>query len=111
MKKRDNSEMKLRNNSNKNSPRINLRYGIDYNLEENNLTKRNSNILRIIRKRFLQRKQLTKEKNKSQLYINASGPYLSSFDKDIIEQKENKKKWINPEGFISCVGKYSGVQL
>ena len=111
MKKRDNSEMKLRNKSNKNSPRSNLRYGIDYNLEENNLTKRNSNILRLIRKRFLQRKQLTKEKNKSQLYINASGPYLSSFDKDIIEQKENKKKWINPEGFISCVGKYSGVQL
>ena len=111
MKKRDNSEMKLRNKSNKNSPRSNLRYGIDYNLEENNLTKRNSNILRLIRKRFLQRKELKKEKNKSQLYINASGPYLSSFDKDIIEQKENKKKWINPEGFISCVGKYSGVQL
>jgi len=111
MKKKDNSEKKLKNNSNKNSPKINLRYGIDYNLEENNLTKRNSNILRLIRKRFLQRKQLTKEKNKSQLYINASGPYLSSFDKDIIEQKENKKKWINPEGFISCVGKYSGIQL
>lgn len=111
MKKRDNSEAKLRNNSNKNTPRINLRYGVDYNLKENNLTKRNSNILRLIRKRFLQRKQLKKEKNKSQLCINASGPYLSSFDKDIIEQKENKKKWINPEGFISCVGKYSGVQL
>jgi len=111
MKKKDNSEKKLRNNNNKNSPKINLRYGIDYNLEENNLTKRNSNILRLIRKRFLQRKQLTKERNKSQLYINASGPYLSSFDKDIIEQKENKKKWINPEGFISCVGKYSGIQL
>ena len=112
MKKRG-SENKINNNSNsnKNSPKGNLRYGIDYNLEENNLTKRNSQILKLIRNNFLQRKQLKKEKNNSQIYINASGPYLSPTDKDRIEEKENKKKWINPEGFISCVGKYSGIQL
>ena len=111
IKKRDNSDLKIKNNSNKNTSRGNLRYGIDYNLEENNLTKRNSNILKLIRNNFLKRKLLKKEKNNSQIFINISGPYLSSFDKDIIEQKENKKKWINPEGFISCVGKYSGIQL
>ena len=110
MKKRG-SENKINNNSNKNSPKGNLRYGIDYNLEENNLTKRNSQILKLIRNNFLQRKQLKKEKNNSQIYINASGPYLSPTDKDRIEEKENKKNWINPEGFISCVGKYSGIQL
>ena len=67
--------------------------------------------MKLIRNNFLKRKLLKKEKNNSQIFINISGPYLSSFDKDIIEQKENKKKWINPEGFISCVGKYSGIQL
>lgn len=110
MKKRG-SENKINNNSNKNSPKGNLRYGIDYNLEENNLTKRNSQILKLIRNNFLQRKQLKKEKNNSSIFINACGPYLSPIDKDRIEEKENKKKWINPEGFISCVGKYSGIQL
>ena len=105
------SEYKIKNNSNNNSPKGNIRYGIDYNLDENDLTKRNSNILRLIRNNYLQRKNLKKEKNNSQIYVNISGPYLSSFEKERIEEKENKKKWINQEGFISCVGKYSGIQL
>ena len=109
--KKRNNEFKIANNSNHNSPKGNLRYGIDYNLDENNLTKRNSNILKLIRNNYLQRKKLKKEKNNSQIYVNISGPYLSMFDKERIEEKENKKKWINPEGFICCVGKYSGIQL
>ena len=108
MKKRS-IELK-KSNSNKNSPK-NLRYGIDYNLDEVNLTKRNSNFLKLIRKNYLMRKELKREKNNSQIYVNVSGPYLSSFDKERIEEKENRKKWINPEGFICCVGKYSGIQL
>ena len=109
--KKRNNELRLGNSSNNNSPKGNLRYGIDYNLEENNLTKRNSSILKLIRNNYLQRKKLKKEKNNSQIYVNISGPYLSLFDKERLEEKENKKKWINPEGFISCVGKYSGIQL
>ena len=110
MKKRK-SEFKLKNNNNnKNTPK-NLRYGIDYNLDEVNLTKRNSNMLKLIRKNYLMRKELKKEKNNSQIFVNVSGPYLSVFDKERLEEKENKKKWINPSGFISCVGKYSGIQL
>ena len=109
--KKRNNELRLGNSSNNNSPKGNLRYGIDYNLDENNLTKRNSSILKLIRNNYLQRKKLKKEKNNSQIYVNISGPYLSLFDKERLEEKENKKKWINPEGFISCVGKYSGIQL
>ena len=109
--KKRNNEFKIANNSNNNSPKGNLRYGIDYNLDENNLTKRNSNILKLIRNNYLQKRKLKKEKNNSQIYVNISGPYLSLFDKERIEEKENKKKWINPLGFISCVGKYSGIQL
>ncbi len=112
MKKRscDHKQNNL-NNNNKMILKGNLRYGIDYNLEETDLTKRNTEILKLIRNNFLQRNNLKKEKNKSQIFINATGPYLSSFDKDRIEEKENRKKWICPEGFISCVGKYSGIQL
>ena len=80
-------------------------------MEENNLKKRNSNILKLIRKNYLQRQQLKKEKNKSQIYVNISGPYFSPFEKERLEEKENKKKWIIPEGFISRVGKYSGKKL
>ena len=105
------SENKIKLNSKNDSPKGHLRYGIDYNLEENNLKKRNSNFLKLIRKNYLQRKELKKEKNNSQIYVNVSGPYLSSFEKERLEEKENKKKWINPEGFIACVGKYSGKKL
>ena len=108
--KKKSSDLKLKNGNN-NSPKGNIRYGIDYNLDEINLTKRNDNILKLIRNNFLVRQQLKREKNNSQIYVNVSGPYLSSFDKERIKEKENKKKWINPKGFISCVGKYSGIQL
>ena len=96
---------------NNNSPKGNLRYGIDYILEENNLNKMNSNILKLIRNNYLKRKKLKKDKNNSQIFVNVSGPYLSLLDKERQEEKEKKKKWISPEGFISCVGKYSGIQL
>lgn len=109
--KKKSSDLKLKNENNTNSPKGNIRYGVDYNLDEVNLTKRNDNILKLIRNNFLIRKQLKKEKNNSQLYVNVSGPYLSPFEKERIEEKENKKKWISPKGFISCVGKYSGIQL
>ena len=105
-------KQKLKNtsNTNNNAKRI-LRYGKNYNCDDNDLTKRNSQILKLIRNNYLQKNKLKLKKNNSQLFVNSSGPYLSVIDKERIEEKENKKKWLVPEGFISCVGKYSGIKL
>ncbi len=40
-------------------------------------------------------------------YLRNSSPYLSEEDKRIINEKENKKKFITPKGFCCSVGKYS----
>ena len=43
-------------------------------------------------------------------YINNSGPYITPYDQFKSNEKENKKKWLNPKGFISSVNKYSGIK-
>lgn len=43
-------------------------------------------------------------------FINNSGPYITPYDQLKLDEKENKKKWLNPKGFISSVNKYSGVK-
>ena len=43
-------------------------------------------------------------------YINNSGPYITPYDQYKNDEKENKKKWLNPKGFISSVNKYSGIK-
>ena len=43
-------------------------------------------------------------------YINNSGPYITPYDQFKNDEKENKKKWLNPKGFISSVNKYSGIK-
>ena len=89
-----------------------IRYGVDYTCEETNLAKRNSKILKLIRSNYLEKEKLKRMKrNYSQTNITGTGPYLSIIDKERLEMKENKKKWLSPEGFISCVGKYSGIQI
>ena len=61
---------------------------------------------------YLKKEKFKKiRKNYSQPYINGVDPYFSLSEKARLEEKENKKKWICPEGFISCVGKYSGIQI
>ena len=45
------------------------------------------------------------------MYINNSGPYTTSYDLLKLDEKENKKKWLNPKGFISSVNKLSGVKI
>ena len=102
---------KIKNKSN--SLRTTIKYGVDYGLEEDdNLKKRNTKILKLIRINFLKKEKLGKfRKNQSQSNITAIGPYLSQLDKDRMALRENKKKWLSPEGFISCVGKYSGIQI
>jgi hypothetical protein len=103
--------VKIKNKSN--SLRTTIKYGVDYGLEEDdNLKKRNTKILKLIRINFLKKEKLGKfRKNQSQSNITAIGPYLSQLDKDRMALRENKKKWLSPEGFISCVGKYSGIQI
>ena len=89
-----------------------IRYGVDYTSDEPNLAKRNIKILQLIRSNYLEKEKIKRmKKNYSQSNITGSGPYLSQIDKERIEMKENRKKWISPEGFISCVGKYSGIQI
>ena len=102
--------IKIKGN-NQNTVRSTIKYGVDYGLEEgDSLKKRNTKILKIIRNNYLQKEKLKKlKKNNSQSSITGIGPYLSLIDKERLAQKEDKKKWISPEGFISCVGKYSGI--
>ena len=99
--------------TNQNTVRTTIKYGIDYGLEdETDLKKRNSKLLKLVRINFLKKEQLKKvRRNNSQSNITGVGPYLSLIDKERLEEKENRKKWMSPEGFISCVGKYSGIQL
>ncbi len=103
----------LKLKTNRNIVRTTIKYGIDYGLEdETDLKKRNSKLLKLVRINFLKKEQLKKvRRNNSQSNITGVGPYLSSIDKERLEEKENRKKWMSPEGFISCVGKYSGIQI
>ena len=103
----------LKLKTNQNTVRTTIKYGIDYGLEdETDLKKRNSKLLKLVRINFLKKEQLKKvRRNNSQSNITGVGPYLSSIDKERLEEKENRKKWMSPEGFISCVGRYSGIQI
>ena len=42
-------------------------------------------------------------------YLNSSSPYVTPYEERIKEKHENRKKWLNPKGFISSVNKYSGI--
>ena len=44
---------------------------------------------------------------KNQQYLRNSSPYLSEEDKRIIDERENRKKFMTPKGFCVSVGKYS----
>ena len=44
-------------------------------------------------------------------YLNTSSPYSSPYDEIQKEKSENRKKWINPKGFISSENKYSGIHF
>ena len=104
--------IKIRNDNQENTSMM-IRYGIDYGLDDDtNLIKRYSKILRLVRMNYLKKEKFKKiRKNYSQPYINGVDTYFSLSEKARLEEKENKKKWICPEGFISCVGKYSGIQI
>jgi len=90
----------------------NYRYGASLNLEEQDLEKRNIEILNIVRNNFLNNRmnEIMKGNNNSN-YLNISTPYTTPYDERIKEVHENKKKWLSPKGFISSVNKYSGIHI
>lgn len=90
----------------------NYRYGASLNLEEQDLEKRNIEILNIVRNNFLNNRmnEIMKGNNNSN-YLNISTPYTTPYDERIKEEHENRKKWLSPKGFISSVNKYSGIHI
>ena len=90
----------------------NYRYGTSINLEETNLKKRNMEILNIVRNNFLNNKinGLIKINNNFN-YLNISSPYKTPYEERIKEEQENKKKWLSPRGFISCVNRNNGMHV
>ena len=44
-------------------------------------------------------------------FINNTGPYITPYDQLRFDEKENKKRWINPKGFFNSVNKYSGIKI
>lgn len=90
----------------------NYRYGASLNLEEQDLEKRNIEILNIVRNNFLNNRmnEIMKGNNNSN-YLNISTPYTTPYDERIKEAHENKRKWLSPKGFISSVNKYSGIHI
>ncbi len=87
----------------------NYRYGTSLNYDEPDLDKRNIEILSVIRNNFLNNKMNSLMRgNNSCGYLNISSPYSTPYDESIKDKHENRKKWLNPKGFISCVNKNSG---
>ena len=86
------------NNSN-NTFNYNLRYGINYDFEQKDIVKRNEHIIELIRENFVKKNKERVIKN-SNSCLNISSPYISAFEQEIIAKKENKKKWLYPEGFL-----------
>ena len=85
------------------------RYGTSLNYDEPDLDKRNIEILSVIRNNFLNNKMNSLMRgNNSCGYLNISSPYSTPYDESIKDKHENRKKWLNPKGFISCVNKNSG---
>ena len=101
----------LNDNNKKNyQMNYNYRYGTTLNYEEQDLDKRNIEILNVIRNNFLNNKMngLTKGNKNNYNYLSTSSPYSTPYEERIKDMHENKKKWLNPRGFISSVNKYSG---
>ena len=116
-RKQSQKKNKLNIDLNENSKRhyqsnYNYRYGTSINLEETDLKKRNIEILNIVRNNFLNNKINGLMKvNNSVNYLNISSPYKTPYEEKIKEEQENKKKWLSPRGFISCVNRNNGMHV
>jgi hypothetical protein len=119
-----NIKIKLLMNSRKSSLRKNNQYdyeeqkkcsliGIYSNVEATNPEEKNIKVIAKIRDNFINN-QMYKMNNMNMYrygYLNSASPYITPYDEVIKEKHENKKRWLNPRGFISSVNKYSGINL
>lgn len=94
-------------------PTKNTLMGIYSNLEASNPLEKNKEVIAKIRNNYIN-SQMHKINNINIYrygYLNSASPYSTPYEEVIKEKHENRKKWLNPKGFISSVNKYSGVNL
>ena len=94
-------------------PSKNTLMGIYSNLEASNPLEKNKEVIAKIRNNYIN-SQMHKINNINIYrygYLNSASPYSTPYEEVIKEKHENRKKWLNPKGFISSVNKYSGVNL
>ena len=87
--------------------------GIYSNLEANNPEEKNKEVIAKIRNNYINT-QMKKMNNINIFrygYLNSASPYSTPYDEVIKDKHENRKKWLNPKGFISSVNKYSGIHF
>ena len=87
--------------------------GLYSNLEGTNPEQKNIEVIAKIRNNYINN-QITKMNNINIYrygYLNSSSPYSTPYEEILKEKHENRKRWLNPRGFISSVNKYSGVNL
>ena len=87
--------------------------GIYSNLEATIPEEKNIEVIAKIRDNFINN-QMYKMNNINIYrygYLNSASPYITPYDEVIKEKHENKKRWLNPRGFISSVNKYSGIHF
>ena len=87
--------------------------GIYSNLDATNPEEKNIKVIAKIRDNFINN-QMYKMNNINIYrygYLNSASPYITPYDEVIKEKHENRKRWLNPRGFISSVNKYSGIHF
>ena len=87
--------------------------GIYKGLEGENPEAKNKEVIAKIRNNYINN-QMNKINNINIYrygYLNSASPYSTPYEEVIKEKHENRKKWLNPKGFISSVNKYSGIHF
>ena len=94
-------------------PSKNNYIGIYSNLEAENPEEKNKEVIAKIRNNYInnQMKRMNNINIFRYGYLNSSSPYSTPYDEIIKDKHENRKKWINPKGFITSVNKYSGIHF
>ena len=94
-------------------PSKNNYIGIYSNLEAENPEEKNKEVIAKIRNNYInnQMKRMNNINIFRYGYLNSSSPYSTPYDEIIKDKHENRKKWLNPKGFITSVNKYSGIHF
>ena len=94
-------------------PSKNNLMGIFSDLDATNPEDKNIEVIAKIRNNYINN-QMNKLNNINIYrygYLNSASPYINPYDEAVKEKHENRKKWLNPKGFISSVNKYSGIHF